>query len=55
MGKRLAIFIVFSLLLGLVGLPIVSASEVNIPKVPSGPAGKSHVAHLYLFEKDPSN
>jgi len=53
MHKRLIAVFLTGLILGLAGLSL--ASEVALQKPPSGPAGKSHVAHLYLFEKDPNN
>lgn len=46
--KRLLVALVAGLvLLGLVVTPSIAGKH--------GPAGKSNVAHLYLYEKDPSN
>ena len=47
MNKKLAI-------LAMVAVMALVFGSVAIAKGPSGQAGKSNVAHLYLFEKDPS-
>jgi hypothetical protein len=46
MYKKLTIVIVIAVVMGLLAVPVIA-------KGPSGPAGKSNVGHLYLYEKDP--
>lgn len=51
MSKRFAILTIIVLIFCIVSTSMVYAKG---PKVPNGRAGKSNMAHLYLFEKDPS-
>lgn len=51
MSKRLTILAIIFLAVCVVGTSMVYAKG---PRVPNGRAGKSNMAHLYLFEKDPS-
>lgn len=50
MSRKLTILAVVAVM----ALMFSSVAIAKDPKVPNGPAGKSNVAHLYLFEKDPS-
>ena len=45
MYKKLTIVTVIAVVMGLLVVPVIA-------KGPSGPAGKSNVGHLYLYEKD---
>ena len=47
MKKLLALAIVLALVAGLIAAPALAAGK-------NGPAGKSNVGHLYLYEKDPA-
>ena len=46
MYKKLMILTVIAVVMGLLAVPVIA-------KGPSGPAGKSNVGHLYLYEKTP--
>ena len=48
MKKFIPIMVAVVLVLGLCALPALA-------KGPNGPAGKSNIAHLYLYEKDPGD
>jgi hypothetical protein len=48
-GLLLAVSVVMSVVA--LGAVVVVAKPDNVP---NGPAGKSNIAHLYLFEKDPA-
>jgi len=50
--KFVGIFLAAILVMSVVALGAVAVAKPD--KVPNGPAGKSNVAHLYLFEKDPT-
>lgn len=47
MKKFLALAIIAAMIASLVALPVLAAGK-------NGPAGKSNIGHLYLYEKDPS-
>ena len=47
MYKKLMIVTVIAVVMGLLAVPVIA-------KGPSGPAGKSNVGHLYLYEKTPN-
>jgi len=48
MKKAVMIVLAVTLMLGLCAVPVLA-------KGPTGPAGKSNIGHLYLFEKDPGD
>jgi len=50
--KIIGLLLAVSLVMSVVALGAVAVA--NPGNVPNGPAGKSNVAHLYLFEKDPA-
>ena len=49
MYKKLVVFVLAALLVAFISQSAMSQ------RVPSGPAGRSDVGHLYLFEKNPDN
>jgi hypothetical protein len=52
--KVIGLLLAVSLVMSVVALGAVAVAKSPNAKVPNGPAGKSDVAHLYLFEKDPA-
>jgi len=52
--KVIGLLLAVSLVMSVVALSAVAVAKSPNAKVPNGPAGKSNVAHLYLFEKDPA-
>jgi hypothetical protein len=50
--KIIGLLLAVSLVMSVVALGAVAVAKPD--NVPNGPAGKSNVAHLYLFEKDPA-
>lgn len=53
MYKKVAILVTVVALAGLVFAGVVSGKNITKGKIPNGPAGRSHISHLYLFEKNP--
>ena len=54
MKRKLAICILLCAVTALVAGTATPGQKSIKAKIPNGPAGKSHVGHLYLFEKDPT-
>jgi len=53
MKTRLTVCILMCAVVALLAFSVALGQKPAKAKIPNGPAGKSHVGHLYLFEKDP--
>jgi hypothetical protein len=53
MKRKLSICILVCAAAALLAGSAALGMKAAAAKIPNGPAGKSHVGHLYLFEKDP--
>ena len=53
MKRKLAICVLMCAALALAAVSVALGEKPAKAMVPNGPAGKSHIGHLYLFEKDP--
>ena len=53
MKRRLTVCVLMCAVVALLAGSAALGQKPTQAEIPSGPAGKSHIGHLYLFEKDP--
>ena len=53
MRRKLTVCVLMCAVLALVASSIALGQKPARAKIPNGPAGNSHIGHLYLVEKDP--
>lgn len=53
MKRKLTVCVLMCLVMALVAGSVALGQKSAKAKIPNGPAGRSHVGHLYFFEKDP--
>lgn len=54
MKRKLAICVLMCAVLALAASTVALGAKSAKAQIPNGQAGKSHIGHLYLFEKDPT-
>ena len=53
MRKKVVTLMLVMALVGLVSAGLAVGKNITKGKIPNGPAGRSPIAHLYFYEKDP--